>query len=379
MSLLFYDDSPVFGGHEVMTLAGLDAVLRASSEPTVFLAAAANTKLLERLHQLAATHPHLTVESLPWHSSKLEAARNLALPNRTRTLARRFKQLTPAPTLIIAVQGNIEHSSLALRAARHAGIKCASYLPVPHTNRQMGAKLGAARDRFCTPILKLPDAWITITDEMARMLTERGATAPVHIVYNGIDTERFHPGDSTEARKSLNLPNDKTLLGIVGRIEFTQKQQHLLVEAVASSPTLRHACHLVFAGDGPDSPALENLLASHAIPASPLPWCDTAPLYQALDALVIPSRYEGLPLVMLEALATGTSVFGSDRDGMIDLLPPERRFNPDHPESLATILSQWITNGQPGPSPDLVTRVRETMSLSAFGRSFSSTILQIAR
>ncbi|MFN5833407.1 MAG: glycosyltransferase [Akkermansiaceae bacterium] len=376
MNLLFYDDSPVFGGHEVMALAGLEAVLASSRDSVLFLTSEANGKLLSRLQELAQRHPHLKIETVAWHSTKLEAARNLLQPSRHHRLAERFRQL--APDLVVAIQGNIEHSSLALHAARRAGIRCLSYIPVPHTNREMGAKLGTVRDLFCGHLFQLPDAFITITDEMARKLRQRGATCAVKIVYNGIDVERFHPGDQTEARKLLGLPAGKILLGVVGRIEFRQKQQHKLVEAVASDPGLAAACHLVFAGDGPDSGILHELLEKHNILGTILTWCDPAPLYRSLDALVIPSRYEGLPLVMLEALATGTSVFGSDRDGMKDLLPADRRFNPDQHSSIASSLSAWLRDGRPAPPEQLVMHIRKTMSSEAFGEAFQRAITQAA-
>lgn len=374
MSILFYDDSPVFGGHEVMALLGVEAVLAEFPGPAHFFAAAANAKLCERVATLAAGHPQLILEKLSYHSSKLEALRNRLQPSRVRRLARRFGQLSPA--LVVAIQGNIEHSSLALLAARRAAIPSTSYLPVPHSNAAMGARLGVLRDVFASRLCTLPDSFITITEEMARLLRLRGATAPVHIVYNGVDTSRFRPGDAPDARRQLNLPQDKILLGVIGRIEFRQKQQHLLVRALAGDPALVASCHLVFAGEGPDVRALQDLLAANKIAATVLPWCDPARLYQALDAVVIPSRYEGLPLVMLEALASGTAVLASDRDGMKDLLPADWRFDPDNPAALAAALSRFIQHGRPAPAAELVARVRDSMSLESFRRSFATTILR---
>ena len=377
MSLLFYDDSPVFGGHEVMALLGLEAVLDDYQGPVRFLAAGANLKLCEKVAAIAVRHSHLTLEALDYHSSKLEALRNQLQPWRAGTLARRIGQLSPA--LVVAIQGNIEHSSLALHAARRARIPVTSYLPVPHSNAAMGARLGTLRDLFATPLFKVPDSFITITDEMARLLRLRGATAPIHLVYNGVDTDRFRPGDSAAACGQLGLPVDKVRLGMIGRVEFRQKQQHLLVEAVAADPALAQCCHLAFAGEGPDVEALQELIHRHRLSATVLPWCDPAQLYQALDALVIPSRYEGLPLVMLESLASGTAVLASDRDGMKDLLPPEWRFAPNEAAALGAALTRFIAQGRPKPAPALVARVRDTMSLPSFRRSFATTVLGLAR
>jgi glycosyltransferase involved in cell wall biosynthesis len=373
MSILFYDDSPVFGGHEVMSLLGLEAVLMDFPEPVHFIASSANGKLCEKVAALAEKHQHLTLERVGWHSSKFEALRNRLQPSRIAKLAARFRRLDPS--LVVAIQGNIEHSSLGLHAARRAGIRCASYIPVPHSNAEMGARLGILRDIFCAPLFKLPDAFITITDEMARLLKQQGAVAPIDIVYNGVDTHRFQPGDARSACEELGLPYGKVRVGVIGRIEFRQKQQHLLVQALAADPALAASCHLVFAGDGPDISALQDLICQHQLSGTVLPWCDPARLYQALDALVIPSRYEGLPLVMLEALATGTAVLGSDRDGMKDLLPAEWRFEPNSAAALAAALTRFIGSDRPRPDAALVSRVRETMSLDSFNRSFSSAVL----
>jgi len=375
MSLLFYDDSPVFGGHEVMSLLGLEAVLADFSGPVRFIASAANEKLCEKVAALAEKHPQLVLETVGWQSSKLEALRNRLQPSRVTKLAARFREINPS--LVVAIQGNIEHSSLSLLAARQAGIRSTSYIPVPHSNAEMGAKLGAVRDFFCAYVFQLPDSFITITDEMASMLKEQGVSAPIHIVYNGVDTTRFQAGDALAACGELGLPVDKTRIGVIGRIEFRQKQQHLLVEAVSADPSLAKTCHLVFAGDGPDREELKSLLRQHAVEGTVLPWCDPARLYRALDALVIPSRYEGLPLVMLEALASGTPVLGSDRDGMKDLLPPDRRFEPNCVAALTAAINRFIAEGRPSAPAALVARVRENMSLPSFSRAFSKAILSL--
>lgn len=376
MSILFYDDSPVFGGHEVMTLLGLKALLKAHPGQVRFISSTANSKLRENLSSIAADHPNLALELVDYHSSRLEALRNLVKPSRIRQLADRLKTLRPS--LVVAVQGNIEHSSLVLHAAADTGMNSCSYIPVPHSNAEMGAKLGSLRDVFCSSLFRLPGAFITITDEMANLLRQRGATAPIHLVYNGVDTVRFQNGHADEAREQLVLPSRKILIGLIGRIEFRQKQQHLLVNAVASNTRLASSCHLVFAGDGPDSENLKERIRQQGVHGTVLPWCDPALLYRALDAVVIPSRYEGLPLVMLEALASGITVLGSDRDGMKDLLPSACRFKPNDVPAITESLVRFVDQGCPPPDPALVERVRTTMSLDSFGSSFSRQILCLA-
>lgn len=372
VNLLFYDDSPVYGGHEVMTLLGIESLLANNDTEIKFLASENNETLHQKLTRIATDRGGLEVISIPETSSKLEGFRNRVKRGRVNGLAQRLTELDP--DLVVAVQGNIEHSSLALLASRKAGLRVTSYIPVPHSNAEMGAKLGSLRD-FSTPALfRTPDSFITISHEMARMLRSRGATCPIEVVYNGIDTERFRPQGRAEARAALDLPSHAHVFGVVGRIEFRQKQQHLLAQAAATDPMLADI-HLLFAGDGPDAENLDAQLANTLKGrARRLPWVDTSALYPALDALVIPSRYEGLPLVMLEALACGVTVLASDRDGMRDILPDAHRFETGSQTALSACLRDFLNAGCPPAPAELVLRVRETMNLPAFGKAFSEAI-----
>lgn len=377
MKLLFYNDSPVFGGHEVMALLGIQGLLKTSTDPLICFSAEANTNYLEKLSELKASHEQLHIETVPWHAHKLEALRNRLKPSRARALAARIRPHNP--DLIVAVQGNIEHSSLSLHAAKAIGTPCCSYIPVPHRHVEMGAKLGALRDLSCAHLFHLPDSFITCTDELALTLKRRSGGAPTHVVYNGIEMERFSPGPQRQALERFQLPADKLILGMVGRLEFKQKQQHLLVEAVAADTHLRRVAHLIFCGDGPDRNALEQLLSDRQVSGTIIPWSDTAPLYHALHALVIPSRYEGLPLVMIEALASNIPVIGSDRDGMRDLLPAAMRFDPENLSELTEILIRFQRDGMPQPDPRQVEKVRREMSHRAFQQSFADVLRHLSR
>ncbi|MCB1130224.1 MAG: hypothetical protein KDN05_03785, partial [Verrucomicrobiae bacterium] len=86
MSILFYDDSPVFGGHEVMSLAGVEAVLGNYDGTVDIMVSAGNATLLDRINGIAGSHPKLRVHTVPWCSSKLEALRNRLKPGRIRDL-----------------------------------------------------------------------------------------------------------------------------------------------------------------------------------------------------------------------------------------------------------------------------------------------------
>jgi glycosyltransferase involved in cell wall biosynthesis len=104
----------------------------------------------------------------------------------------------------------------------------------------------------------------------------------------------------------------------------------------------------VVSGDGPEREALMRRAHDRAVADrfAILGWKDeTGPLLRSLDVFVLPSRYEGLPLALLDAMATGTAVVASDVgavseavvSGETGLLVP-----PDDPKALAAGIRQLL-------------------------------------
>lgn len=359
-----------------MTLHGLEALLTDPGCRIHFIASEENTTLLKRLAALAGQHPQLSFEETDEQPSRFEAARHLFCRGRIADLAATIERF--APDAVVSVQGGLELSSLGILAARRARVKAISYLAMPHTYRTMGARLAGVLDRLTPSLIGVPDAYITLSDEMAGLLRERGATVPVEVLYPGIDTSLFTPGDRIEARRALDLPEDAPVLACVGRIDFSQKQQDRLLRAVAR-PNLAEV-HLFFAGDGPDSATLDEQIQARGLASRVRrqPWVDTASLYRAADVVVIPSRYEGVPLVMLEALACGTPVLGTDRDGMRDILPDDHRIDASTSLTLSRELRSYLDGTRPPPSADLIQGIRTKMSLEAFHDRFREILSQLA-
>jgi glycosyltransferase involved in cell wall biosynthesis len=232
------------------------------------------------------------------------------------------------------------------------------------------------RDRFNAPLFKKPDGWITISDSMKILLEERGATAPIEVVHNGIDVNRFAPHDKISTRAALGLPQNKTLLGTIGRIEFNQKQQDFLVRTFSKRWKNNPAMHLVITGDGPDRGRLEALIGKLDLQqqVTLLPWQENSTLvYRALDLLIIPSRFEGVPLVMLEALACGTPVVGSARDGMKDLLPVGWTFETENGHALADVV-EYVSAHWKNDLPALQAKVRSEYTVEKFQQNFEAAL-----
>jgi glycosyltransferase involved in cell wall biosynthesis len=139
-----------------------------------------------------------------------------------------------------------------------------------------------------------------------------GVTAPMQVVPNGIDVEAFRPRPASAARARLGLPDRPTVV-CVGRFA-EQKGQDLLLALWPAVTSAVPDAHLVLVGDGPGRAA-----AQAAAPASVTftgARDDAAEFFAAADVVAVPSRWEGGPLVPLEAMATGRPVVGFDVAGM---------------------------------------------------------------
>ncbi|GAB7190009.1 glycosyltransferase [Kineococcus sp. NUM-3379] len=136
------------------------------------------------------------------------------------------------------------------------------------------------------------------------------------VVPNGVDTKRFSPGDRHTARVALGL-GDEPLAVCVGRLS-RQKGQDVLLEAWPQVRSAVEGARLALVGDGPDKDRLVAAAppdVSFVGKADPLLW------YRAADVVVLPSRWEGMALVPLEAGACSRSVVLTDVAGSTESLP----------------------------------------------------------
>ncbi|MFW6049735.1 MAG: glycosyltransferase family 4 protein [Myxococcota bacterium] len=142
----------------------------------------------------------------------------------------------------------------------------------------------------------------------------------VRCVPNGVDCDRFTPGDAAERRRARArfrlLPQERLVL-FVGRFH-PQKQPEAVVRlaAAAASRGLDHA-RFVLVGEGELEPVLRKHIrrAELGSRCHLVGWSDPLDAYRAADLLVMPSRYEGYGLVAAEALAAGCPVLRSRTGG----------------------------------------------------------------
>jgi glycosyltransferase involved in cell wall biosynthesis len=151
-----------------------------------------------------------------------------------------------------------------------------------------------------------------------------GVHAPTSVIPNGIDLTVYRPAgarDRVHARKLLGIEDRPTVL-CVGALTVQKGQQDLLSDWSQLRARVPDA-QLLLVGDGPDRRALERL--ADGIEGVVFAGGRTdVPLWMAAaDVVVIPSRWEGMALVPLEAMACARSVVATDVNGILDSVPSD--------------------------------------------------------
>ena len=160
------------------------------------------------------------------------------------------------------------------------------------------------------------------------------------VVPNGVDTVRFAPGDREQARARLGLGNGPIAV-CVGRLS-RQKGQDVLLEAWPAVRSALPDAQLVLVGEGPER---ERLQARTTAGVRFVGRGEALPWYVAADAVVLPSRWEGMALVPLEAGACARSVVVTDVAGAREAVAPAARsavVPPEDPAALAAALVQRL-------------------------------------
>ncbi|BAM03523.1 glycosyltransferase [Phycisphaera mikurensis] len=167
--------------------------------------------------------------------------------------------------------------------------------------------------------------------------------APVEVIPNGVDLAFWRRPDDAAAAPAA--------LACVGRLERV-KGHDVLLRALARLRASVPAARLTLVGDGPEAPALRSLAAELGLGdavrfAGRLDPAATAALLHASSVAVMPSRSEGLPLALLEAMAAGLPPVVTRVGGMPDALgePPAGRIvAPEDPAALAASLAALLAD-----------------------------------
>jgi glycosyltransferase involved in cell wall biosynthesis len=138
----------------------------------------------------------------------------------------------------------------------------------------------------------------------------------IGVIVNGIDTEKFAPAPAAraDARKALGYGPDEFVVLMVARLDPI-KDHLTAIRACARAAEQVPGLRLVLAGDGPERDTIEAFVRDRGLGALVrlLGTRDDVPrLLAAADALLLTSVSEGIPLTVIEAMAAGVPVVGTD-------------------------------------------------------------------
>lgn len=144
----------------------------------------------------------------------------------------------------------------------------------------------------------------------------------LHVIYNSVDLERYHPGLARHAqpvKRSYNIPSDETVFLFAGSGFFRKG----LAAALYAFHAHGVGAHLLVAGKDKAAIRFKRLARKLGLGERVHfvgPQTDMTPFYGAADALLLPTLYDPFPNVALEALACGLPVITSHKSGASEII-----------------------------------------------------------
>lgn len=333
MKLLIINESEVYGGHEEMLLSFLRESKKYKKLSLRFLVNNKNKKLVERLSK--PEFSNIDVVAISFSVYRVAPITNFLRLKDLFLLRHYIKEYSPDKVLV--VQGTVEISSLSIFVSKLCKCRTYTYIPITKSARDLKVVFGRIRDFINKKIYyKLPDKIITISqfnkDELINFFDVK--KSKVSVVKNFIDeVESYNTDKSSFYTSVIDKPSKTISLSIIGRIDEFQKQQARAIRELMSLKVIDHNIVINIVGDG-DTEEAAGLRKEFAHNSNVRfhGWQNAEYVRNIINrssALLIPSTFEGVPLVMIEAGLTGKVVLGSGVDGMKEFLPEFALFNSD--------------------------------------------------
>jgi glycosyltransferase involved in cell wall biosynthesis len=323
----------------------------------------------ERQHSYPAAYPRF------WFLPRIAP---MLLASALSRSVRRALETSPRPDVVLSYWTDPDGTA-ATRWATRIGIP--SVVMVGGSDIMQLAADPRRRQRMLDTLRKA-SLVLTIGTRLKARLQELGLRGtPIEVFSRGVDACVFSPGDRGASRQRLGLPAGRPIVLWVGRF-VPVKGLDVLIEALRD-PSVRALRPLVLlAGTGPLRTALERdaaeLVSSGIVRfVGSIAHAELPAWYRAADLVVLPSRSEGVPNVLLEAMACGTGFVASDVGSIRELADaPERDLVP--PGDVPALARQLATRLSappiaPPPVPDARRQVQElAATLAAVAASHRS-------
>jgi glycosyltransferase involved in cell wall biosynthesis len=216
------------------------------------------------------------------------------------------------------------HSAKAGVAGRLAvrGRRATVFQPHAWSFLAVDGAVRAATVRWERFAARWTDALVCVSEAEKQAGLDAGVRAWTRVIPNGVDCSTWTAAgavDRAAARSRLGLP-DRPLVVCVGRL-CDQKGQADLVDAWTTVRQSVPAPELMLVGDGPGRAQLQSQLAGVSDIGLVGEREDVAEWLAAADVVAVPSRWDGMALVLLEAMARARSIVATDVAGVVDALP----------------------------------------------------------
>lgn len=320
--------SMIVGGHEIMTLAIIEQILTDNPEclsEIILYIPFDNAALIDKVKKKGYQYQVFFVAH-----RRMEIVHAFLNFKFLGECAKALKKVKAENDHIVLVQGDIQQGSGFIIASKLTGTTLTSYIPFAHSYKVMNAPGYKIKDTLANVIYRMCNEYITISSCFKDDLLLLNPKASVHLIKNSVPK-------STKKYISKCLGKEDVInIFIIGRVHIQKKGHDILIDALKNIYDYKIRLNIV--GDGPDR---DTVIAK----AETLPpnitlkyfgWVDDSwSVADSANVLVIPSRYEGVPLVMLEAIERGLPVVAVARDGMKDYLPADWLYAPGDDESEA--------------------------------------------
>jgi glycosyltransferase involved in cell wall biosynthesis len=177
-----------------------------------------------------------------------------------------------------------------------------------------------------TTVLRNADRVIAVSKKTREYVLKLGAEkAKTAVIYNGVDADFFRAMDKEKCRIRLSLPKNRTIILSIRRL-FYKNGLNTLIEVASHLTREYHDLLFIIVGTGPDRGFIENRIReldlSNNVKLAGFVPDEQLPLYyNAADCFVIPSSSgEGLPMVLLEAMACGLPVVSTVTGGTAEII-----------------------------------------------------------
>lgn len=166
-------------------------------------------------------------------------------------------------------------------------------------------------------ILAMADHLIAVSEVVKASID--GVSNKISLIYNGIEADRFAETlDSEQLFRELGIEKGSSLIGAITTLE-PRKGTDIFLDAAALLAGLREDIRFVVVGDGPELEALKKKAIGLGIGKRTYFLGfrrDVAHILKSLDVVVIPNLSPGLPIILLEALASSKPVIITDVPGV---------------------------------------------------------------